>query len=150
MILRAIQLLTLGHGIHSASQTALWLLTAYNGVATIASIPGGRLGDRRGDLIVLMLGAASFAIAFLGFALTGPTIAALALFFGIAGLGIGFAETPKMLPSLHSLHWTFAGLPSAPSQPSNHWATSPSVLSPVCSTRPSRPALRFSTSRFGC
>ncbi len=35
------------------------------------------------------------AIAFVGFALTGPTIAVLAVFFCVAGLGIGFAETAE-------------------------------------------------------
>jgi len=95
LILRAVQLLTPGHGVHSATQIALWLYTGYNLTATIASIPGGRLGDRRGNLIVLTIGAASFAVAFLGLALTGPTIALLALFFCVAGLGIGFAETAE-------------------------------------------------------
>jgi MFS family permease len=95
LILRAVQLLTPGRGIHSATQIALWLYTGYNLVATITSIPGGRLGDRRGNLIVLTLGAASFAVAFLGLALSGPTIAVLAIFFCVAGLGIGFAETAE-------------------------------------------------------
>ena len=95
LILRAVQLLTPAHGTHKATQIALWLYTGYNAVATIASIPGGRLGDRRGNLLVLTLGAASFAIAFAGFALTGPAITVLALFFCVAGLGIGFAETAE-------------------------------------------------------
>jgi MFS family permease len=95
LILRAVQLLTPAHGVHSATQIALWLYTGYNLTATIASIPGGRLGDKRGNLLVLTLGAASFAIAFLGLALTGPTIAILAIFFCMAGLGIGFAETAE-------------------------------------------------------
>jgi MFS family permease len=48
-----------------------------------------------GNLVVLTLGAAAFAGAFIGFALTGPTVAVLAICFCIAGLGIGFAETAE-------------------------------------------------------
>jgi MFS family permease len=53
------------------------------------------LGDHKGNLLVLTLGATAFAASFVGFALTGPAIALLAVFFCIAGLGIGFAETAE-------------------------------------------------------
>ena len=59
------------------------------------SIPGGKLGDHKGNLLVLTLGAVAFAVSFVGLALTGPQIALLAVFFCIAGLGIGFAETAE-------------------------------------------------------
>lgn len=95
LILRAVQLLRPEHGSTGATQIALWLYTGYNAVAALVSIPGGRLGDRRGNLLVLTLGAGAFAIAFVGFALTGPQITILALFFCVAGLGIGFAETAE-------------------------------------------------------
>ena len=36
---------------------------AYNVAATVASIPTGRLGDRRGAVLVLVLGVALFGLA---------------------------------------------------------------------------------------
>lgn len=95
LILRVVLLLEPAHGKTGATQIGLWLYTGYNLVAAAASIPGGRLGDRRGNLLVLTIGAASFALAFVGLALTGPQIAPLAVFFALAGLGIGFAETAE-------------------------------------------------------
>ena len=93
LILRAVDLLKPDHGLKSATTIALALYTTYNLVAAITSIPGGRLGDRRGTLPVLIVGAASFAVAFIGLAFAGPNIAVLAVFFAAAGLGIGFSET---------------------------------------------------------
>jgi MFS family permease len=72
LILRVVQLLTPSHGRTQATQIALWLCVAYNAVAAVASVPSGRLGDMRGNVLVLALGAVSFAVAFVGFALTGP------------------------------------------------------------------------------
>ena len=95
LILRAVLLLEPAHGKTEATQIGLWLYTGYNVVAAAASIPGGRMGDRRGNLLVLTIGAAAFAAAFVGFAITGPQIALLALCFAVAGLGIGFAETAE-------------------------------------------------------
>ena len=95
LILRAVQLLTPSHGSTEATQIAIWLYIGYNAVAAVASVPGGHLGDRRGNLLVLTLGAVAFAAAFIGFALTGPRIAVLAVCFAVAGLGIAFAETAE-------------------------------------------------------
>ena len=95
LILRAVQLLTPSHGTTGATQIALWLYVGYNAVAAAASVPGGHLGDRRGSLLVLTLGAVAFAAAFVGFALTGPQIVVLAVCFAVAGLGIAFAETAE-------------------------------------------------------
>lgn len=95
LILRAVLLLEPAHGKTQATQIGLLLYTGYNVVAAAASIPGGRLGDRHGNLLVLTIGAASFALAFAGLAVTGPQIMLLALFFALAGLGIGFAETAE-------------------------------------------------------
>ena len=44
------QLLTPGTRQHRATQIALWLYIAYNVAAAAASVPGGHLGDRRGNL----------------------------------------------------------------------------------------------------
>lgn len=95
LILRATELLTPAQGQDDAVKIALGLYVAYNAAATLASIPGGRLGDRRGNLIVLVLGVACFAVAYLGFSLVGASIAALALFFITAGVAIGFVETAE-------------------------------------------------------
>ena len=95
LILRAVQLLTPSHGTDSATQIGIWLYIGYNAVAAAVSVPGGKLGDHKGNLLVLTLGAVAFAVAFVGFALTGPTIAVLAVCFCVAGLGIGLAETAE-------------------------------------------------------
>jgi MFS family permease len=95
LILRAIELLTPGHGADSAAQLALALYTAYNVAATAISVPAGRLGDRRGPVLVLTAGTAAFALAYLTLALTGAEIAVLALGFVAAGIGIGCVETAE-------------------------------------------------------
>ncbi len=95
LILRATQLLTPNHGHSSAVKIALGLYTAYNLAAALASVPGGHLGDRRSTLLVLLLGVGCFGAAYLGLALTGASIALLAVFFLLAGIAIGFVETAE-------------------------------------------------------
>jgi MFS family permease len=95
LILRASDLLTPAHGTTRATQLALVLYTAYNLAATLASVPAGRLGDRRGPVGVFGLGVALFALAYLGFALTGPSLLALAPWFIAAGIAIGAVETAE-------------------------------------------------------
>jgi MFS family permease len=95
LILRATELLTAGHGKTSAVQLALALYTAYNLAATLISIPAGTLGDRHGAPRILLLGAATFLAAYTILALTGPSLALLALGFALAGIGIGCAETAE-------------------------------------------------------
>ena len=95
LILRATQLLTPGHGHDSAVTIGLGLYTAYNLAASLASVPGGHLGDRRSTLLVLLLGVACFGAAYLGLALTGASIALLAVCFVLAGIAIGFVETAE-------------------------------------------------------
>ena len=53
LILRASELLAPGRGQDRATQLALGLYVAYNLAATLASVPAGRLGDRRGAVLVL-------------------------------------------------------------------------------------------------
>ena len=95
LILRATGLLTPAHGHDSATEIALGLYIVYNVVATVASMVGGRLGDRRGSPLVLSMGVGCFAIAYGGFALTSDSILVLAVAFGLAGVGIGFVETAE-------------------------------------------------------
>jgi MFS family permease len=95
LILRATDLLTPGRGADDAAQVAIALYVGYNLAATLASIPAGRIGDRRGMLPVLMGGVAAFGLAYAGFAATGPSIAVLAAAFALAGIGIGCVETAE-------------------------------------------------------
>ena len=95
LILRATQLLQPGRSHTSAAQLALVLYAGYNLAATLASIPAGHAGDRRGMLKVLTLGAAFFLIAYVGFALSGESFALLGGCFILAGVGIGCAETAE-------------------------------------------------------
>jgi len=95
LILRATQLLTPSLGLTAATQAALALYTAYNVAATLASVPAGRLSDRRGAGNVLAAGVMLFLLAYLGFALTGPSLVLLGLSFVLAGLAIGCVETSQ-------------------------------------------------------
>jgi len=95
LILRATELLEPGRGQDSAAQLALLLYVAYNAAATFASVPAGRLGDRRGMVGVLSAGVVAFALAYVGFALVGASVAALAGCFLLAGVGIGCVETAE-------------------------------------------------------
>jgi MFS family permease len=95
LILRAGELLAPGRGQDRATQLALGLYVAYNLAATVASVPAGRLGDRRGAVLVLALGVTLFGLAYAGFA-AGPTsVLALAPWFIAAGVGIGCVETAE-------------------------------------------------------
>jgi len=93
LILRATEALTPSFGLDLATQIGLGLYAAYNLAATIVSVPAGHLGDRRGPVGVLLLGAAATLLAYLFFITTEP--AALALGFILAGLGIGCMETAQ-------------------------------------------------------
>ncbi len=73
LILRATELLDSDRSHDSAVQLALVLYTADNLAATLASIPAGRTADRFGNTRVLAAGAALFALAYVGLALTGLT-----------------------------------------------------------------------------
>jgi MFS family permease len=98
LILRATELRTPIDGASRAAQIALVLYTGYNLAATLVSFPAGRLADRlgpRGPVRVLAAGVALFAMAYIGFALTGPDLLTLALPFLAAGIGIGCVETAE-------------------------------------------------------
>ncbi len=95
LILRATDLLTPEHGNTSATRIGIALYIAYNVAAALVSFPGGHVADRRGNLPVLVGGVACFALAYLGFAIAGPSIAFLAIWFVAAGVGIGLVETAE-------------------------------------------------------
>lgn len=95
LILRATELLTPAHGHAAAVKIALGLYAGYNLAATVIAIPGGRLSDRRGSVLVLVLGAAAFAVSFAGLAFVGASIVLISVFFVVGGIGIGVGETAQ-------------------------------------------------------
>jgi MFS family permease len=95
MILRATEQLGPGHGAADAARLALGLYIAYNVAATLASLPAGRVSDRHGSVLVLLLGVACFALAYAALSLDVATVATLAPGFLLAGVGIGCVETAE-------------------------------------------------------
>jgi MFS family permease len=95
LILRATDQLDASHSHDTAVQIGLALYAGFNLAASVTSIPAGRLHDRRGALLVLGLGVASFLAAYVGFAAAGASIALLALLFLLAGAGKGLVETAE-------------------------------------------------------
>lgn len=95
LILRAIQQLTPSLGLQTATEVGIGLYTGYNAAATIASLPAGRLSDRWGPIGILVAGVFFFLVAYLGFAVSTPSIAVLAASFVVAGLAIGCIETSE-------------------------------------------------------
>ncbi len=95
MILRATELFTPELGSGRATQLALVLYVAYNVAATVASVPAGKLVDRRGGIVVMIGGAGLFGIAYGGLASAGADMLVLGLAFVAAGLAIGCVETAE-------------------------------------------------------
>lgn len=95
LILRATELLLPDYGRQASTQLAIGLYVVYNIAATLTSVPAGRVSDARGTTRVLAFGVAMFALAYLGFAITGDSVAALVPWFIAAGIGIGCVETSE-------------------------------------------------------
>ena len=95
LILRATEVLSDSRGERSAAQIALVLYIGYNLAATLASLPGGQLSDRRSSLHSLVVGAGAFLVAYGLFAAASGGIGLLVVGFVLAGVGIGFAETAE-------------------------------------------------------
>jgi MFS family permease len=135
LILRASELLAPGGGQDRATQLALGLYVAYNLAATVASIPAGRLGDRRGAVLVLVLGVGLFGLAYAGFAAGGTSVLALAPCFVAAGWPSGVWIRPS---TPRSPSWRRS---SCVGRRSGCWlrcrasATWPPAPSPACSGR---------------
>lgn len=94
LILRATELLD-GSRPRLATRIALVLYAGYNLAETLASIPAGHLGDRRGTVGVLAGGTLLFGVAYLLLAATGPSIALILVRFVLAGVAIGCVETAE-------------------------------------------------------
>lgn len=95
LILRATELLEPERGLDSATRTALLLYAGYNLAATLASIPAGRLGDRRGMTRVLAAGVLLFGAAYIVLAATGASVVLILIGFVLAGVAIGCVETAE-------------------------------------------------------
>lgn len=95
LILRTTDLLAPIHGTDRATRTALLLYAAYNGAATLVSLPAGHMNDRVGSVRAWQLGATAFVGSYLLFAFGGTSLASLGGAFVLAGIGIGFAETAQ-------------------------------------------------------
>ena len=95
LILRATDQLDATHSHDRAVQLGLGLYAGYNLAAALTSVPAGRLHNRRGSLLVLALGVASFLAAYIGFAAVGASVVLLAVLFLLAGAGKGLVETAE-------------------------------------------------------
>ena len=95
LILRATELLAPGRGQDRAASIAVLLYVAYNVAATLASLPAGHIGDRRGSRLVLLGGAVAFLASYLVFAGVGASVPLLSAGFVLAGVGIGAVETAE-------------------------------------------------------
>lgn len=95
LILRATEVLIPDFGVKQATLVATALYTAYNIIATVASLLAGRLVDLWNAQRVLTIGVAGFALAYGCFAITGPQLLVLFSCFVLAGIAIGCVETAE-------------------------------------------------------
>jgi MFS family permease len=102
LILRASELLEPRYGTDRATTIAIALYVAYNIAATGTSVAAGHAADRRAPRLVLAVGAAAFALAYLGFTRDTTSWLALAPWFVLAGVGIGCAETAQHAAVAHA------------------------------------------------
>lgn len=94
LILRASEQLEPGHGQDRATTITLGLYIAYNLAATLTSVSGHH-ADRRGATRVLLVGAATFALAYLAFTRDTTNWVLLLPSFVLAEIGIGCVETAE-------------------------------------------------------
>ena len=93
LILRAAQILAPRMGIARAAAVSVALYTFHNVISAAASFPAGALGDRIGKRGLLAAGYLVGTLAFAGFILAPPTLAVLAVLFGLAGLHEAFVQS---------------------------------------------------------
>lgn len=97
LILRATQLLHTDHrSLTAATSVAVLLYAGHNAAAAVASLAGGWVTDRVGTpRPTFALGAAVYVVGYAMFAWGPHAIGLLAVAFGLAGVGIGLAETAE-------------------------------------------------------
>lgn len=94
LILRATELLSHGgRDVTTATSIAILLYAGHNVAATLAAYLGGHRLDRVGAVRILAVGAAVYVVAYVGFAAPLEAWPLLLVAFGLAGIGIGLAET---------------------------------------------------------
>ena len=138
LILRASELLAPGRDQGRATQLALGLYVAYNLAATAASIPAGRLGDRRGAVVVLVVGVGLFGLAYAGFAAGPGSVLALAPGSSPPGSPSAVSRRPSTPPSRPWRRWSCGGRRSGCWPRCRASATWPPAPSPACCGRPRR------------
>jgi MFS family permease len=96
LILRATDLLRAGgHSATSATSIAVLLYAGHNACAAVAAPLAGAWADRIGPRAVFGVGAGAYVAGYLLFARSDHEAWVLALAFGLAGIGIGCAETAE-------------------------------------------------------
>ena len=93
LILRASQILTPRVGAGRAAVISVGLYTFHNLVNAASSYPAGALGDRIGKRGLLAAGYLIAAIAYGGFIFEPPTMLALIVLFGLAGIHSGVQQS---------------------------------------------------------
>jgi MFS family permease len=93
LILRAGQILAPQVGVPRAAAISVAHYTFHNFTSAAASFPAGALGDRIGKRGLLAAGYFIGALAFVGFIFAPPTLAALVVLFGLAGLHNAFVQS---------------------------------------------------------
>ncbi len=93
LILRASQILTPRVGAGRAAAISVGLYTFHNFVNAAATYPAGALGDRISKRALLAVGYLIAAVAYAGFIFEPPTMLALILLFGLAGIHSGIQQS---------------------------------------------------------
>jgi MFS family permease len=93
LILRAVTVLTPGHGSVQAGKIAIGLYIFHNAVYAVASYPVGMLGDRINKTPLLALGYTLFAAMCIGFLVVGTSLAGLIVLFALAGIYIAIVDS---------------------------------------------------------
>jgi MFS family permease len=150
LILRATELLAPGRGQDRATQLALGLYVAYNLAATLASIPAGRRGDRRGAVLVLVVGVGLFGLAYVGFAPVPPACWPWRPGSSPPGSPSAVWRRPSMLRWRPWPRWSCVGRRSGCWRRCRASATWPPAPSPACSGLWSRLGWPSATWLAGC
>lgn len=93
LILRASQILTPRYGVVHAAAIAIALYTFHNFIDAVVVYPVGALGDKFSKRVLLAAGYALAAVVAAGFIFAPPTIPALAILFGLAGIHLAFQQS---------------------------------------------------------
>jgi MFS family permease len=93
LILRAVTVLTPGHGTVAAGKIAIGLYIFHNVVYAASSYPVGMLGDRMNKKPLLGIGYALFAVMCAGFLIVGTSLPGLIALFALAGIYVAIVDS---------------------------------------------------------